>query len=267
MQTLDIGTARENTVSRFLQDHLPGRYIVSSGELVDTHGNHSGQTDIMIYDGSTTQPLMSDGDNVLLPAEALLATVEVKSFLDQTEVDKSIKGIGKMHNLKPWDKSWGVSHKTGDKSDELPRILCSIFAYGSNLVKEGWAENEMSRFRERAKKHESSIGFTDRIVVLNRGVLIPSLGKARELTEEYGALSVWFFSLVNFLDREVRRRKPFPWDSYQLPDKKSWRQVLPPQFDAPGISIPTQAKRKRDRRKALSKNTDPESRKKGPLTK
>jgi hypothetical protein len=75
----DVGTARESAVGRFLIDQLPGRYRVAAGEVVDRNGNSTGQTDLMIYDGTLTRPLYVRDSSVLLPAEALLAAVEVKT--------------------------------------------------------------------------------------------------------------------------------------------------------------------------------------------
>jgi hypothetical protein len=253
-QNGDIGTSREDAVMRFLKEHLPNRYEICSGEVVDSQGNQSGQIDLMIFDSSTTCPLMTTGKDVLLPAEALLAVVEVKTTLSMAEIEKSLKGIKKIHTLKPWGDQWSVSRKNGSTADDaLPRVLTSIFAYESNLGSTEWAAKEIGRVREQTLLQNSSIEYVDRVAVLNRGFLMPSAGKAVEPREQSGVLNIWFFSLVNFLDREVRRRKAFPWDDYQIRDKKIWKRVLPELYDAPEAGKLSQYRRKQNILKAAAK--------------
>jgi hypothetical protein len=86
----DRGDARESAVRSFLTDQLPARFVVTAGEVMDAAGNVSGQTDVVIYDGLNTRPLFTTNGVALLPAEALLATIEVKSKLDKSETDKAV---------------------------------------------------------------------------------------------------------------------------------------------------------------------------------
>jgi len=250
-QTGDIGDGREATLVKFLQEHLPGRYCVTSGEAIDSRGNQSGQIDIMVYDSSTTRPLLDDGKNVLLPAEALLATIEVKTKLTAVEIKKSILGIKKIRELKPWDSYWGISRKINEKMDSFPRIFSTIFAYDTDMSKKSWDSREMDRVRIISSENNLPVEYIDRVTVLDRGIFLPASGRAMRPNEAEGVLGVWFFNLVNFLDREVRRRKPFPWDSYQIRDKKVWNQLLPPINDAPVVNIPSNITKKKSRLKAI----------------
>jgi hypothetical protein len=188
---------------KFLQDHLPGRYCVTSGEIADSAGNRSGQVDVLIYDGSTTRPLLDDGKNVILPAEAVLATIEVKSSLTVAEISKTVKGTGNIRRLKPWDSAWGIPRKVNERMDSLPRIFTTLFAYGTNLGDKSWDEKEMTRVRDISQENKLPVEYIDRVVVLTRGIFLPSSGKAMMPREAEGVLGVWFFNLVNFLDREA----------------------------------------------------------------
>ena len=107
--TGDIGDVREDAMSIFLRERLPTRFAVANGEVVDTRGYQSGQTDILIYDRGSAAPLLTGvQDTVLLPAEALLATVEVKTTLNAAEIKRSVKGVKKLHELRPWDAPFAV---------------------------------------------------------------------------------------------------------------------------------------------------------------
>lgn len=255
-QNGNIGTSREDTVISFLREHLPKRYELCSGEAVDSQGNHTGQIDIMIYDGSSTCPLVSTGKDCILPSEALLAVIEVKSSLNKNEVDKCIKGFNKVHTLKPWGNPWSVPRKKGSAADDnLPRVLTSIFAYKTDLAQDNWAKKEIVRIRDCSLENKVPVEYVDRTIVLDRGLVMPAAGRGIEPKEESGVLKVWFFSLINFLDREAERRKAFPWDDYQVREKKAWKNILEPQYDAPSVVKLSEFKRKRKILKVISKKS------------
>lgn len=251
----DIGDSREDALVHFLRDRLPSRFAVVSGEVVDMNGNQSGQTDIIIYDSDLTAPLLAHGKgNVLLPAEALLATVEVKSKVTAGEITKSVNGIKKIHALRPWDAPYGlVSGTNGSTTDPgLPRILTTVFAYKSDLGQVNWASKELARLREACKDVNLPIPCVDRMVVLDRGLINPAHGKAL-IPNEKRVLGHWFFNLMNFLARESQRRRPFPWSDYEHPARDSWLTAGSPQFDAPEARRATAVERQRARRKRYKK--------------
>ena len=78
-----IGTLRERLLREFLKPNLPKNIDVVSGEIIDSLGNRSGQIDCILVD--TTLPLVHLGssDHLLVLAEAVLGTIEIKSHLDK----------------------------------------------------------------------------------------------------------------------------------------------------------------------------------------
>src|SRR5437016_4051016 len=70
------GAEREVPVQDFLRRHLPATYRVGKGEVVDVYDDHSPQLDVVVYDALRNYALL-DGDSLLLPAEALLVSIEV----------------------------------------------------------------------------------------------------------------------------------------------------------------------------------------------
>lgn len=249
--TGDIGDVREDALSAFLRDRLPTRFAVASGEVVDTRGHQSGQTDILIYDCGSTAPLLADGTgHVLLPAEALLATVEVKTHLDAREVRKAVKGIRKLHDLRPWDAPYAViAGRNGERNDEaLPRIFTTVFAYGSDLALTDWPSREIRRVGGVCSEEGLPVPCIDSLVVLDRGLLALAHGSAL-IPAANQVLGHWFFNLVNFLSREADRRQPFPWNDYDMPTGNAWVTASAPVFDAPPARRATTAERQRARRK------------------
>ena len=245
----DIGDVREDAVTHFLRQRLPSRFAVGSGEVIDTAGTQSTQTDILIYDASSTAPLISNG-NILLAAEALLASIEIKSTLTKAESAKAAKGVRSLHDLRPWDAPFGViTGLQGARTDKaLPRIMTSIFAYKSDLKREGWADAELVRIRAACSAQSLPIPCLDRLIVLDRGLINPAQGKAL-LTTEKGIVGDWFFNLMNFLTREAARRRAFPWKDYHQTAGRPWASAGPPLFDAPSAARATSAQRLRARKR------------------
>lgn len=244
------GEARVVALRRFLSDQLPGRYAVASGEIFDADGNRSGQTDVVVYDSVNTRPFFTDNGVVLLPAEALLATVEVKTLLSKQEVEKSVRGIAKIHALRPSDAPWAVAEAgRGQSTHSAPRVFTTVFAYDSDLVEESWAASETQRIRDVCIAEGVPAQHVDRVVVLERGVILPAPGQVVAPEGATGALGVWFFQLANFLSREVSRREPFGWDRYRSQTTERWSTVAPRLQDAPPAKRATEA----DRLKAKNK--------------
>jgi len=240
----DRGDVREERLTKFLVEQLPGRYSVTSGEIIDAAGNRSGQTDIIIYDGANTRPLVSSGNVAIVPAEAVLATIEVKSKLTKPEVEKVVKGVQKLRVLRPWDAPWAVARQGGQPADDrMPRIFTTLFAYRSDLVPGNWAGTELERFRNCAQDGRTAIQYLDRLVVLERGIILPSNGTGFQPPSKSGVLGLWFFHLINFLAREVVRRDPFPWTQYQWHERESWTRLADPIFDAPSSQRATTSDR------------------------
>lgn len=75
------GASAESRWVRMLSDHLPRRYSVGSGFVVDHMGKMSQQIDVLIYDVHFS-PVFRDGDGVVyIPAEGVYGVFEVKPEL------------------------------------------------------------------------------------------------------------------------------------------------------------------------------------------
>lgn len=230
----DTGEAREQGLVKFLEDRLPDRYHVARGEVVDVAGEQSGQTDILIYDGSTAAPLLSGKNGlVLLPVEAVLASIEVKSSLSSDELRKSALGIGKLRSLRPYGSPWGLARRNGTPADDgLPTFFSTVFAYKSSIQKD-WETAELDRVRRVCKEVAVPTQWIDRVLVLTKGVVLPSTGMVAKFPSGQQVLGLWYFHLMNFLARESARREPFPWSMYERGLTPDWIKAGLPLEDAP----------------------------------
>ncbi|MGH3118964.1 MAG: DUF6602 domain-containing protein [Gaiellales bacterium] len=217
------GSGRERAVEQFLAEQLPARFVVAKGEAFDFKRQRSAQLDLVIYDQMAIKPLQIDSENSMLPAEALLAVVEVKTRLTREETRRCFVGARKLGELRPYGKEFVFSRMGGvDAKDKSPRCLITVFSFETDLKAEDWAEREWDRLREVAAAENVPVERLDRVIVLNRGLIVPPGCSARAAGEKKGLLREWFLHLTNFLAREAGRREPFEWQAYDRHGGQGW---------------------------------------------
>lgn len=76
------GAATEEIWRMLLRRHLPARYKVDTGFIVDTAGTFSEQIDIIIFDRQYSPLVFELGSRKIFPAESVYAVFEVKQTID-----------------------------------------------------------------------------------------------------------------------------------------------------------------------------------------
>lgn len=140
--SLHKGTPREAFIKEFLQSHLTELVGFGTGEIIDCNsqpGQQRNQIDIVLY--KKNYPKLDFGGNISgFLAEAVTATIEVKSVLTQEELKKSFNSI---RNTKSLQRNIQTSFTTGYQA---PGILSFIVAYDGpakmSTVK-GWIDQYM----------------------------------------------------------------------------------------------------------------------------
>lgn len=223
-----MGSGREGAVARFLRQHLPARFVVTSGQAVDALGTITTQLDLVVYDSYLSAPLLRSEEGAeLMPAEALLAVVEVKSIFKLKEARTCAKAVASIGELKPYGKAFIPARTAGaDASDAAPRCMYSIFAFDSDLSAVDWPQKEWDRLREAARESDVDVARTDRLTVLTRGLVVPPTCTALPATDGKGMLRDWYLHLSDFLVREAARRNPYDWDRYgRRPTSSGWQRL------------------------------------------
>ncbi|MFC7472736.1 DUF6602 domain-containing protein [Dankookia sp. GCM10030260] len=213
------GAAREQELRNFFDKNLPDKFSVSQGEAVDLLGSSSQQFDLLIYDNTINFPFSNDAVSIL-PAEAVLATVEIKSKLTAEEIKKCIDSSRKLRKLKPFGRELAGSN-VGDAVKNKPkqcRYFHCVFAYETNIVEKNWKDKEFSRITDLAADEH----LVDMVYVLNRGILNIPAKLCRLEDESGGAISSFYYSILNFVMRESARRDPAPYDRYTTHNPNSW---------------------------------------------
>jgi hypothetical protein len=83
------GILCEDLVRRLLRSILPSDITVAQG-FIYYSGKKSQQCDVLIYNSARYAPFLSVNDLVVLPVEAVTAVIEVKTHLNQTELQKAL---------------------------------------------------------------------------------------------------------------------------------------------------------------------------------
>ena len=220
------GNEREIPVRTLLMDNLPSCYKVVGGEIADIKGNTSGQIDVIVYNHQRNSAFLS-GDSHILPAEAALITVEVKSLLTRAEMVKSLKGAAKLKRLKPLGKPLGAPRGGGAAFDGAFRYFHCIFAYNTDLKEDAWGGNEYKRMSEVATETGISANLVDRVYVADRGMIIPE--KEIFLPEEgknaYALLQLVLHA-ISFCTREDQRRPQADYVNYASSASSRWESAI-----------------------------------------
>ena len=83
------GTLRELVARELLLPLLPPQFLVGSGEIISSYGQTSGQSDIIVADRRILPPMLIDNAMGVFPIESTLVTIEVKSTINSTELQKA----------------------------------------------------------------------------------------------------------------------------------------------------------------------------------
>jgi hypothetical protein len=220
--SLTKGEEREVPFINFFTQNLPKTFSIVKGEIVDLNGESSPQLDVMIYDSSRNIPFYS-GDNCILPAESLLASIEVKSKLTQEEIRKILINTKKLKALKPFGNNLDVSKQRRDVEDKVKcRYFHAVFAYDTDLSAKDWATNEFERIVRVAKEEKIDYTLLDRVIVLNKGLINPTYSIAKESADNADMFLHYYMDLLNYLQRENTRRQTVPYLEYAGKLSKDW---------------------------------------------
>jgi hypothetical protein len=206
----DKGASREKSLQDFLRKVLPNRYGVTKGQVVDIKDIISPSIDILIYDQTRIAPFIDEATSIL-PAESILASIEVKSTLSVTEIRTALLAASAFRRLMPFgrpEREQNVEAKT----DDFARFFHCVFAYSTDLAG-GDLTKEMERFSRVCAEEGVSTDVVDRIYIGNVGLIHPQ--KSIGITDEsLQAFRAFFLNLLNFLNRENSRRGDIPYNAY-----------------------------------------------------
>lgn len=132
----DRGGPREKAVRDYLKYHLPKKYGVSTGKILNPSGMLSRQIDVIIYDSLNCPIIYSEAvgeEYQIIPADSTIGAIEVKSIVNK-EIMRNI-----MINME------SIKKVVGDKN----KIIAGFFGYSTPVFK---TEDEVDSYLYRMEK-------------------------------------------------------------------------------------------------------------------
>ena len=181
------GQNRELFIKNFLTKSFPKKFVIGTGEILDSDDKRSKQADIVIYD--EFMPIFDYGSTKHFLTEGVLAHIEIKSKLTTAKLKEALNITKSVKLLK---RDINPTMTFGN----LPKTIFScIFAY-EGLSKETFKE-ELQEFYKEEKDINNMV---DAICVLNKYVM------AKVFDEKERKVKIAFFeskedSLMAFFAR------------------------------------------------------------------
>ncbi|ANB73896.1 hypothetical protein AYM40_17140 [Paraburkholderia phytofirmans OLGA172] len=94
-----IGLLTEEILRDFLRKHLPKVVSVEQGFIIGNNNEMSRQCDIIIYDSQAYAPFYRINDVVVVPAESVLAVIEVKTSITKKIFHDAINYFFELRNF------------------------------------------------------------------------------------------------------------------------------------------------------------------------
>ena len=155
------GSAREDLLKDYLKKLLPEKYTISSGIIIDNNQNQSKQQDFIIHDAFNCPSFFKTDSNTILPIESVYATIEIKSTLDYSTLEQSVKNVESVRKLCKLPNRNIIRNQY---DNFYP--LGFVFAYSSNYSLEQIQKKLFKLNQSIDSKHQISI-----ICILDKGLI------------------------------------------------------------------------------------------------
>lgn len=181
-----IGQNRELFIQNFIKKSFPKKFVIGTGEIIDSSDKLSKQADIVIYD--EFMPTFDYGSSKHFLSSGVLAHIEVKSNLNS---DKLKEALAVTKSIKELNRDIDASMHFGN----LPKKINSfVFAY-DGMNKKTFKE----KIQEFYKDEKDMDNIVDAVCVLNKYVMVKIYNKDK-------SISIGFFdtkedSLMAFFGR------------------------------------------------------------------
>jgi len=187
-----MGEVNEQHFIAFLRRHLPFRYQVDHGIVIDSEGSTSDQIDIVIFDRQYTPTLLDQQSHRFIPAEAVYCVFEVKPTINKGYLEYAAGKAASVRRLVRTSAS--IVHAGGEHTPKEPfSILAGIVAVNAEWV-DGINSDSLSNcLASLTGEHALNCG-----IALRSGTFDDFSGSVSTTGPE-GALAYFLFRLLSAL--------------------------------------------------------------------
>jgi hypothetical protein len=161
------GTGGEEAVRTLLRSHLPRRLDIGRGEVIDTYGGRSAETDVIICNEDQPFTYARESPGLYL-IEGVAAVGEVKAVLTTAFLRQAVEKSVRFKELRPTGTNimGMVGPRDPNAFGENPPAF--LFAYSSRMP----LETIISTLKEQQSVHEPSQRMLEGVFCLDRGAAI-----------------------------------------------------------------------------------------------
>lgn len=135
------GDASEAQWRKMLAKHLPQRYRVSKGQVVDSRGGISEQIDVIIHDAHYCPLFLHEEGTCFVPAESVYAVFEAKQELSAGYLATAGQKAASVRRL------FRTSATIIDRGEEKPPRPLTYILGGVLALAAGWTDGLGNRFK------------------------------------------------------------------------------------------------------------------------
>ena len=187
-----MGEVNEQHFIAFLRRHLPFRYQVDHGIIIDSEGSTSDQIDIVIFDRQYTPTLLDQHSHRYIPAEAVYCVLEAKPTINKGYLEYAAAKAASVRRLVRTSAS--IVHAGGEHAPKAPfSILAGIVAVSAEWADGIYSDSLIDCLAGLTGEHVLNCG-----VALQSGTFDDFAGSVSRAGPE-GALACFLFRLLNAL--------------------------------------------------------------------
>lgn len=165
---LTTGEVRESEIIGAFRPHLPTRYELRKGIVVNASGEQSEQQDIVISDSLTGTPFLAAGEIGVFPVEIVFAVLQVKSRVSLSSLGEAIDNLVSAKRLASSEQRAYTLSQGGDlhmgQTDAKP--FGAIFAFNASQDLDAIAKTFLIRTAE-IPSHDRP----DALLILDRALI------------------------------------------------------------------------------------------------
>lgn len=152
------GRLVEILLTNLIRPMLPPTIAAVTGHVIDCEGGQSGQEDIILYNPEVLPGFFTIGEQRVVPIEAALAIIEVKTTLESGDIEGCLGHISTVRSLA--NRLHGVTNQLlwlphPVSADELRWPLVAVFALSSKGAKK---QGEAARYNKVLAKKKCENG-------------------------------------------------------------------------------------------------------------
>jgi hypothetical protein len=106
--SLTKGELREQDVVAAFRPHIPMRYDVVKGVVVNAAGEESDPQDVVLLDSMTAAPIFGDDQTKIVPVEGVTGVIQVKSVATPSSLRSAVKNVASAKAVLPQGERIGL---------------------------------------------------------------------------------------------------------------------------------------------------------------